>query len=314
MNKLWLALLFASALWAQAPKHNPGYILGPGDRILIRALETGDLFQQPVLINTNGIITLPMIGQVQAGGISVEQLEAKLNQRLKKFIQDPQASVTVVDFASQPVYVLGAVNTPGVFQLRGGKTLYEVLAMAGGPRQTAGTSVTITRQIGQGKIPLSGVTIDPTGRFSVAKVDVEDILKGNKPASDIELRPYDVISVSQANSNKVYVVGDVERAGAFTLGAQRSISVLKVLSLAGGLGRTARAKKARILREPQGKPCQQIEINIDRILAGKAEDIGLRPGDVLVVPTSSRKMFTTRILPGSIAATAAAAIYATAIH
>jgi protein involved in polysaccharide export with SLBB domain len=108
----------------------------------------------------------------------------------------------------------------------------------------------------------------------------------------------------------VYVVGDVQRGGAFTLGGQRSVSVLRALALAGGLGRTAKADKARIVRKVAGEPkLREIAINIQQILSGKAEDIGLGPDDVLVIPTSSRKTFTTTYLPATVSAVAGAAIY-----
>lgn len=315
---LLAALIVAAAAPAQLPEETgarpvSGYVLGPDDQILIRALETGDMFEKPVLIGTNGNVTLPLIGRVQAGGLTVEQLEAELSARLKTYIQDPQASVTVVEFRSQPVSVLGAVTTPGVVQLRGRKTLYEVLSMAGGPRDTAGSSVTITRPLENGPVPLPGATADPTGHFSTAEVSVQEIVEGKNPAANIEIKPNDVVSVSQGNARMVYVVGDVQRSGAFALGGQRTVSVLGALSMAGGLGRTAKSDKARIFREVPGQTeRQQIAVNITRIMAGKAEDIGLRPDDVLVVPTSSRKSFTTYVVPAVIAASVAAAIYAAA--
>jgi polysaccharide biosynthesis/export protein len=311
MNRPLLALVFVSALFGQSPQRTSGYILGPDDQIQIRALETGDMFEKPVPIGTDGNIALPLVGRIQASGMTVEQLEAELNQRLKTFIREPQASVTVVEYQSQPVSVLGAVATPGVVQLRGRKTLYEVLSMAGGARETAGSSVMVTRRAENGQIPLPGATIDPTGQFSSAEVNVQEIAEGKNPAANIEIKPHDVISVSQANASMVYVVGDVQRPGAFTLGTQRTISVLSALSMAGGLGRTAKGDRARILREVSGQPAgQQIAANINRILDGKAENIGMRPGDVLVVPTSGRKTVTTYILPVAIASAVAAAIYA----
>jgi polysaccharide export outer membrane protein len=298
---------------AQPPQQNPGYVLGPGDQIHIRALEAGNLFEQPVLIGTNGNVTLPLIGQIHAGGVAVEQLEAELNRRLKKFIYEPHVSVTVVDFQSQPVSVVGALTNPGVFQLRGGKSLYEVLAMAGGPNETAGSSLTLTRRRENGQVPLAGATIDSTGNFSSAEIDLRELLSQKNPARNIEVKPHDVISVSQSNARAIYVVGDVQRAGRFTLGGQRTISVLQALSLAGGLGRTARADKARVLREvPERPERQQISVNLDRILAGKDEDIGLLPEDVLVLPTSGRKVFTTLVVPATVAASVAAIIYANA--
>ena len=288
-----------------------GYVLGPDDEIVIHALEAPEIPDKPILIGTNGNITLALIGRVKAAGLTVEQLETELNTQLKKYVKDPQVSVTVTEFRSQPVSVFGAVTKPGVIQLRGRKTLYEVLSMAGGPRdETAGSSLTVTRRRENGGIPLPGATIDPTGQFSVVELNVEETLEGKNPATNIEIKPNDVISVSEATSNMVYVVGDVLKAGGFTMGGQRSVSVLMALSLAGGLGRTAKPDKARIIRVAPGdqKP-QEIAVNLSRVLNGKAEDIGLRPQDVLVVPTSSRRVFTAYSIPSMVSAAAYAAIY-----
>jgi polysaccharide biosynthesis/export protein len=287
-----------------------GYVLGPDDEIVIRAIDAPEISDKPVLIGTNGNITLPMIGRVKAGGLTVEQLEAELTTRLKVFIQEPQISVTVTQFRSQPVSVFGAVIKPGIVQLRGGQTLYEVLSTAGGPRENAGSILTVTRPRQNGDIPLPSAKIDPTGQFSSVELNVQGILEGKDPAVNIEIKPNDVISVSEASSNMIYVVGDVQHGGAFTLGGQRNVSVLQALSLAGGLGRTAKPDKARIIRGVPGEPKpREIVVNIHQILSGKAEDIALGPDDVLVIPTSSRKVFTTIYIPATFAAAVGAAIY-----
>ena len=155
-----------------------GYVLGPDDQIVIRVFEGLDLSEKPILIGTNGDITVPLIGRVKAGGLTVEQLETELTNRLKKYIWDPQVFVTVGEFRSHPVSVLGAVNSPGVIQLRGEKTLYEVLAMAGGPRDTAGSTITVTRLLSNGEIPLAGATTDLARKFSSAELSVREILDG----------------------------------------------------------------------------------------------------------------------------------------
>jgi polysaccharide biosynthesis/export protein len=226
------------------------------------------------------------------------------------FIQDPQISVTVTEFRSQPVSVFGAVTKPGVVQLRGRQTLYEVLSMAGGPRETAGSILTVTRPLRSGEIPLPGARVDPTGQFSSVELNVQEILEGKNPAANIEIKPNDIISVSEGSTNMVYVVGDVQKGGAFTMGGQRNVSVLRALALAGGLGRTAKPEKARIIHEVPGEPkLREVAVNIQQILSGKAKDVELGPDDVLVVPTSSRKVFTTNFLPSAFAAVAGAAIY-----
>ena len=182
--------------------------------------------------------------------------------------------------------------------------------MAGGPRETAGSTITLTRRRENGDLPLAGAKIDPTGQFSTAELNVQEVLLGKNPAANIEIKPNDVISVSAAESNMVYVVGDVEHGGAFTLGGRETISVLMALSMAGGLGRTARPEKTRIIRSVPSEPKPvEIAVNLKQILDGKAEDIGLRPEDVLVVPTSSHKVFTTTSVPSILAAAAYGAIY-----
>ncbi len=311
----FMVLLAALCAAAQQPakaaaQPDSGYVLGPDDQIVIRAIDAPEISDKPILIGTNGNITLSLIGRVKAGGLTVEQLETELNTRLREYVRDPQVSVTVTESRSHPVSVFGAVTKPGVVQLQGRKTLYEVLSMAGGPRDTAGSSLTVTRRRENGDLPLPSATIDPTGQFSVAELNVQEILEGKNPAANIEIKPNDVISVSEGSSSMIYVVGDVQRAGAFTLGGRQSLSVLSALSLAGGLGRTAKPEKARIVRNVPGElKRQEIVVNIKQILAGKAEDIGLRPQDVLVVPTSSRKSFAMTFVPSALASAVGAALY-----
>jgi polysaccharide export outer membrane protein len=309
---LSLAVLYVSAQQPTATRAETGsgYVLGPDDQLVVRAVDAPEISDKPVLIGTNGNITLPMIGRVKAGGLTVEQLEAELDKRLKVFLQEPQISVTVTEFRSQPVSVLGAVTKPGVVQLRGQKTLYEVLAMAGGPRDTSGSIVTVTRRRESGEIPLRGVQVDVTGDFSSVELNVQEILEGKDAAANIDIKSYDIVSVSEGTSNMIYVVGDVQHAGAFTLGGQRNVSVLRALSLAGGLGRTAKADKARIVHEIPGDPkLREMAVNLQRILDGKAKDVELGRNDVLVVPTSGRKTFVTTFIPATISSAVAAAIY-----
>ena len=278
-----------------------GYVLGPDDQIVIRVTDAEEISEKPVLIGTNGNITVPMIGRVKAAGLTVEQLEKELSSRLAEYMVDPQLSVTVAEFRSQPVSIFGAVTTPGVLQLRGRKNLYEILSMAGGTRDTAGSTLTVTRRRESGEIPLPGARTDPTGQFTTVELNMKEILEGKNPEVNIEIKPNDTISVSQASANMIYVVGDVQRAGAFTLGGQRAVSVLRAISQAGGPGRTAKLEKARIIRAVPGESNPtEIALNLKQILSGKAKDFEMKADDVLVVPTSSSKVFTTGFLPSAL--------------
>src|SRR5579864_1786684 len=100
-----------------------GYVLGPDDQILIRAVDADEISEKPISIGTDGYIRLPMVGRIHAGDLTVEKLETEISSRLKPYIQDPQVAVSVFEFRSQPVSVFGAVANSGVIQLRGRKTL-----------------------------------------------------------------------------------------------------------------------------------------------------------------------------------------------
>ena len=126
--------------------------------------------------------------------------------------------MAISEFRSQPVSILGAVNRPGVHQLQGRKTLFEVLSMAEGLCNDAGNKILIARQAVWGEIPLPQASPDESGKFSVAQVLASSIMAGKKPAENIQIMPNDVITVPRADL--VYVVGSVRRAGGFAHAAK----------------------------------------------------------------------------------------------
>src|SRR5262249_43176265 len=146
-------------------------------------------------VEANGNVTLPLIGPLRAGGLTIEQFQSDLNDRLKNFYVEPQVSVTVTEFRSQPISILGAVANPGTHQLQGRKTVLEMLSMVGGVRNDAGPVLKITRQMQWGPIPLPGATIDESGEFSVAELNLSDLFEAKRPVNNILVRPLDVLSI-----------------------------------------------------------------------------------------------------------------------
>jgi polysaccharide export outer membrane protein len=289
-------LLFALTAWAadEVP-----YVLGPEDQITIRALDAEEISDKPFTIDTSGYVNLPLLGQIQAAGLTVPKLEAAIAAKLKEFVWDPRVAVTVSEFRSQPVSVIGAVNTPGVQQLRGRKTLIEVLSGAGGLRPDAGYKVTIQRKLERGLIPLPGAKTDPTGQFSLAQVSMPSIMANLHPEENILMRPNDVISVPRADL--VYVVGEVKKAGGFPLDEREALSVLKAVALSEGLLATASPTGARILRGGQdASEREEIPVDLKRVLSGKSEDLLLKPNDILFVPSSATKKVGIRAIEAAI--------------
>ena len=271
------------------------YVLGPDDSIAILAPDAEEIGDKPYRIGDGGYINLPLVGQVRAAGLTLEQLEAELVTRLNAYFKKPSVSVSVAEFRSQPVSVIGAVTTPGVIQLQGNKTLVEILSMAGGVRTDAGHSVKITRKQQWGRIPLPGATVDPTGRFSIGEVRLKAIMEARNPEQNLLIRPEDIISVPRADI--VYVIGDVLKSGGYVLNDQETLSVLQALALAGGLERTAAPQKAKILRPASGVERRtEIPVDLKKILAGVANDVAMAPDDILFVPTSRGKKAAIRTL------------------
>ena len=275
------------------------YVLGPDDQIKIWALGLEELSDKPVRISPAGDVDLPGVGQVHAAGLTIEQLKATLVQRFSKELVNPQVSIDIVDFGSQPVSVMGALNHPGVYQLRGRKSLTEVISMAEGLRQDAGSRITISRPIQNGAIPLADSRLDPSGQFSVADVKVKQLLAGEDPADNIRILPRDVVTVPIAQV--VYVMGEVKKPGEVALKDSESISVLQALASAEGFGATPAPQRARIVRlSPNSTARQEIPVDLRKIEQGKAEDVAMRPNDILVVPPSGPKKAALRVTEAAI--------------
>jgi polysaccharide biosynthesis/export protein len=264
------------------------YTLGIEDQITVRALHVEEITEAPVRISGDGNIRLPLAGLIHAAGMTVSQLEDTIAARLRPFVLEPEVSVSITDFRSGPVSVLGSVKNPGIYQMQGHKTIAEVLSMAGGPDAAAGAVVKITRAVDQGPIALAGASVDASGKFTVAEVSLVSILKADQPQNNIAIQAHDIVSVPRAEM--VYVIGEVQRAGGFVLTDGKAISLLQALSLAGGLNKVAQPKRASLLR-PTSDSTKRTEVPIDlnKILAGSAPDVPMLPGDILFVPNNTPK-------------------------
>ncbi|HEV2103823.1 MAG TPA: polysaccharide biosynthesis/export family protein [Candidatus Acidoferrum sp.] len=275
------------------------YLLGPDDQLEISGPELTDATNKPVRINSEGNVQVPLAGSVHVAGLTVQQSEQELDKILTKYIRNPQVMVNVVEVRSQPVSVLGAVNSPGVHQVQGHKTVLEMLAAAGGIRQDAGYSIRITRQVEWGCIPLPGAQLDATGKYSVAEVNLQKIMDAKTPEENIQIFPHDVISVPKAEM--VYVIGEVHRSGGFVLGEHKSISVLQALSLAEGLNTGADPRHAKILRlKPEADQREELKVDVKDALNGKKPDFPLQGEDILFIPGSTGKKAALRGLEAAI--------------
>jgi polysaccharide export outer membrane protein len=141
----------------------------------------------------------------------------------------------------------------------------------------------------------------------VAEVNLKDFLSASKPENNIQIFPHDVITVPQ--SELVYVVGAVNRAGGFPLNERESVTALQAVAIAEGLGPLNAAQDAKILRAMPSGERREIEVDLKKILAGKTTDVALQPNDILFVPNSTSKAVAARVLETTLATISGIAIW-----
>jgi polysaccharide export outer membrane protein len=274
------------------------YALGVNDRVLVQALHVDEIGDEPITVDASGYIALPFTGPVKAADLTTDELKHAITQRLERYVKKPDVTVTVTEYRSQPVSVIGEVKTPGIYQLLGKKTLIEMLSAAGGLGPDAGYRVRITRQRECGGISVADPDHDAKD-VSVADLNLSGVLEAKDGNTSLVICPNDVITVPKAKL--VYVIGEVQKAGGFVLDEQETMSVLKALSMAEGLRRTAGPKNAKILR-PKAGTAERLEIavNLSEVLQGKKPDIGMRADDILFVPNSAPKSAALRGLEAAV--------------
>jgi polysaccharide biosynthesis/export protein len=269
------------------------YRFGPEDTFVVRGPDIEEIADKPFKVDSSGSVTLPMVGSIKVAGLTVNEVEAQINTRLKRYVNNPAVSVSVTEVKSLPVSVFGAVNTSGVFQAQGGKHLIEVLSMAGGLRNDAGNTLTVTRRVASGPLPLPGAALDPTQAFWIGRVDVTKLMSAERPEDNIQVLANDVVSVQKAEL--VYVIGDVNHAGAIPLTGR--LTVTEALARSEGLQRSASRKNIRILRQVAGSTQRtEIPVNFHKVLEGKVGDQELQANDIIVIPNNVSRSAAIRTL------------------
>lgn len=293
---LLLVLACGSVLWGQNPVQQqqqqqgaggstlrPDYTLGPDDQVLIKVPQVPELNDRPFRIGADGFVELPVVGRLQAAGMTVKAFEDALLEKLKEFVRNPQVFVTLAQYRGEPIFFIGAFKSPGIYPLGGRRTLVEMLTTVGGLQPNASRRIRITRRSDYGALPLPNAQVNAERRVSAVDINLDDLSLNINPEEDIVLQPYDIVSVERAE--RVYVLGEVGRASAIELGERSSISIAQALTEAGGINGEAKSKRIRVLRQISGTDRRsEIAINAKKILQGRDRDFPLLPNDVLYVP------------------------------
>jgi polysaccharide export outer membrane protein len=243
------------------PDRSRDYVVGSGDVLRINVYQNADLSLE-TRVNESGVISYPLLGQVNVGGRSVGEVEATIADGLKKgnFIKQPQVSVLVVQVRGNQASVLGMAGRPGRYPIEvKGMRLSELLALAGGV--APGGSEVVT---------LSGIR---EGRPFRQKVDVSELFGGNSSVGDPIVLNGDTLYIDRLPT--VYIYGEVQRPGPISL--TPDMTLMQALASGGGLTQRGTQRGMKIHRRNGSGKVEVVEPTLTDLL---------KPGDVIYVRES----------------------------
>jgi polysaccharide export outer membrane protein len=248
------------------------YIIGPRDLLEIKVFELPE-FDHTVRVSEDGSITLPLIGNVQIGGLTKDKAEKKLSELLEKYIKKAQVSIFIKEYQSSRVAIIGAVEKPGMYELVGRQTLLQMISQAGGFKDTAANEIYVLRE-GQ------------DGTTASISIDLEDLMINGNQNLNIPIQANDVINVPVDKLINVYVFGEVRQPGALQVKMSNKITLLQAIAQAGGLSENATKRGVTIKRRDKSGKEINLSVNLNDIIKGKKKDIPLQEGDVVIVKQS----------------------------
>ncbi len=263
MNKLLHILILSVCLNAVCAPSSfaQDYILGEGDVLTVSVYDQPDL-TSVVRISGDGMITLPLIGQVHATGQSVDQLSTKIEIRLVDgYLIHPQVSIFIEKFRNLKATILVGVRSPGLYELEGQTTLLELISKAGGLIEGSSNEAIIRRN-------------DPEDETQeVITINLNELMEQGHLSQNLSIMNGDNIFIPK--KKVFYVTGEVKSPDAYSY--EKGLTVIQALTKAGGFSDRAAPGRIKIIRSLDGKEQLLKEVNMDE---------RVQPNDVIVVPES----------------------------
>jgi len=305
-----LAVRLAAQVGAQVENvgsNLPAQAIGPADLLAISVYGAPEL-TRTVRVSAEGSIRLPMLREkIDAQGLMPAEVETRIAAALaqEQILVDPEVTVTIAEYFSRPISVMGAVKAPLTFQALGRTTLLEALTRAQGLSEDAGPEILLTRTPGGGSAA------------RVEHIPVNKLIDAADPAWNLTLAGGEEVRVPQAG--RVFVAGNVKHPGAFRMDGAGETTVLRALALAEGLAPFA-TKDAYIFRPAPGVRGAggrtEIPVALSKIMERAAPDVALAANDILFIPDNRVRRNSLSILEKAIgfAASTASGILIFGLH
>jgi polysaccharide export outer membrane protein len=258
-----------------SPEAIDNFAIGEGDTIQILVYNNPDLSMK-LKVPPGGTITYPLIGKITISGKQPAEIELQIKEELeKKFFKSVSVTVLVEEYAARRIYVLGAVGKPGSYEIEVGQklTFVQAISLAGGFLEGAAKeSIKLLRFQDQTRLATT--------------LSFSEIEEKGKVGKDLFLKPDDTIIIPSLR--KIYILGSVNKPGAYSVPAEEWLTISKAVALAGGLTRIASPSKIILIRTSQKGRRTATKIDVSAVLQGSTEapDLDVEPGDIIFVPES----------------------------
>ncbi len=286
------------------------YPIGTGDLIEISVPAMAELEFETVRVSSSGTVSLPMLRDVRASGLTEKQFKNELRRALSRYMHDPHVSVHVKEYRSRQVGVLGSVDSPGLHTAKSADaTILDMISEAGGltddstqrllfipaervsPEDEGALGGLVTEKLESANVDLAKFDdLEATPLLTASDPIVIDLERMNRKSARFALavpvRPGDTIMA--LGGGQVFVQGWVEEPGAQKM--VRGLTLLGAIAAAGGTSYPAEKSTVQILREQTGSDRVIKLADLEDIEAGRDEDIRLREGDLVIVEAQGAKL------------------------
>jgi polysaccharide export outer membrane protein len=253
------------------------YQVGPGDVLLVNVIgrpefsvvpQSGSSKVQGSRVDGSGSIHLPLLGNVPVAGLTLSQIEQKLTEQLKRYLQNPSVVVEVAEYKSLPLYLLGQFKGSGTFYMDRPLTLVQGLALGNGFDASAN---------------LKGARLSRDGK--ILPVDLYDLLQHGDARQNVWLKGGDSIYIPDNRNRQVFIFGAVKKPGAVPM-PPGGLNLAQAIASAELRDIGFDFRHVRIIRSHSTTRGELLVVDYDRVLRGEALPIQLAEGDIIYVPKS----------------------------